>query len=103
MNKDLPLLLGEQEAKPAPPGWLQCLRTVNRELSIMRTAFHNARKRTPPKVNVVPYFPMVKETTIRKGFLTDAQYSTLRDEPSEGTQIPICMRLHNRYPQTRAA
>ena len=53
--------------------------TVNRELSIMRTAFHNARKRTPPKVNVVPYFPMVKETTVRKGFLTDEQYAALRD------------------------
>ena len=51
--------------------------TVNRELSIMRTAFHNARKRTPPKVNIVPYFPMVKETTVRKGFLTDQQYTDL--------------------------
>ncbi len=54
--------------------------TVNRELSILRTAFHNARKRTPPKVNAVPYFPMVQETTVRKGFLTDQQYATLRDE-----------------------
>ncbi len=53
--------------------------TVNRELSIVRTAFHNARKRTPPKVNVVPYFPMVKETTVRKGFLSDEQYEKLRD------------------------
>ena len=53
--------------------------TVNRELSILRTAFHNARKRTPPKVHIVPYFPMVQETTIRKGFLTDAQYAILRD------------------------
>jgi integrase len=53
--------------------------TVNRELSILRTAFHNGRKRTPPKVLVVPYFPMVKETTIRKGFLTDQQYAALRD------------------------
>jgi integrase len=58
--------------------------TVNRELSILRTAFHNARKRTPPKVNVVPYFPMKAETTIRKGFLTDEQYAKLRDElPAE--------------------
>jgi integrase len=64
---------------------------VNRELSIMRTAFHNARKRTPPKVNVVPYFPMVKETTVRKGFLTDAQYSTLRDElPKELKSLFVC-------------
>jgi integrase len=54
--------------------------TVNRELSIIRTAFHNARKRTPPKVNVVPYFPMVKETTVRSGFLTDQQYAELLNE-----------------------
>jgi integrase len=53
--------------------------TVNRELSILRTAFHNARKRTPPKVHTVPYFPMVQETTVRKGFLTDQQYAALRD------------------------
>ena len=53
--------------------------TVNRELSVLRTAFHNARKRTPPKVIAVPYFPMVQETTIRKGFLTDGQYANLRD------------------------
>jgi integrase len=54
--------------------------TVNRELSILRTSFHNARKRTPPKVLIVPYFPIVAETNIRKGFLTDEQYDKLRDE-----------------------
>lgn len=53
--------------------------TVNRELSILRTSFHNARKRTPPKVNLIPYFPMVKETTVRKGFLSDDTYAKLRD------------------------
>ena len=58
--------------------------TVNRELSILRTALHNARKRTPPKVSVVPFFPMIQETTVRKGFLTDSQYIALRDAlPSE--------------------
>jgi hypothetical protein len=40
------------------------------EIWWVRTAFHNARKRTPPKVNQVPYFPMIQETTVRKGFLT---------------------------------
>lgn len=43
--------------------------TVNRELSILRTAHHNGRKRTPPKVNIVPYFLMMKETNIRQLFL----------------------------------
>ena len=54
--------------------------TVNRELSILRTSFHNARKRTPPKVLVVPYFPIVAETNIRNGFMSDEQYDKLRDE-----------------------
>jgi integrase len=53
--------------------------TVNRELAVLRIAFNNARKRTPPKVYIVPYFPTVKETTIRQGFLADAQYAALRD------------------------
>ena len=53
--------------------------TANRELSILRTAFHNARKRTPPKVHVVPYFLMVAETNVRMGFLSDEQYDALRD------------------------
>jgi integrase len=65
--------------------------TVNRELSILRTAFHNARKRTPPKVSSVPYFPMIQETTVRKGFLSDAQYVTLRDElPDELKGLFVC-------------
>ncbi len=54
--------------------------TVNRELSILRTAYHNARKITPPKVHVVPYFPMMKETTVRQGFVADDTYARLRDE-----------------------
>jgi len=53
--------------------------TANRELSILRTAFHLGRKCTPPKVNQVPHFPMVTEANVRQGFLTDEQYANLRD------------------------
>jgi integrase len=53
--------------------------TVNRELSVLRSALYKGKRRSPPKVNVIPYFPLVKETNIRKGFLTDEQYHTLRD------------------------
>lgn len=35
--------------------------TCNRELSMLRTAFHLGRKCTPSKVGIVPYFPMVAE------------------------------------------
>jgi integrase len=65
--------------------------TVNRELSVLRTAYHNARKRTPPKVYTVPYFPMIKETTIRKGFLSDETYARLLDElPLELKALFVC-------------
>jgi integrase len=58
--------------------------TANRELSILRTAYHNGRKRTPPKVLMVPHFPMTAETNVRTGFLTDEQYSALLAElPAE--------------------
>jgi integrase len=53
--------------------------TVNRELTILRTAFNNARKRTPPKVHQCPYFPMRRETNVRTGFLPDEVYEKLRD------------------------
>jgi len=53
--------------------------TANRELSILRTALNRGRKCTPPKVLTIPYFPMVAETNVRQGFLTDEQYAKLRD------------------------
>jgi hypothetical protein len=53
---------------------------VNRELSISRTAFNVGRKCTPPKVDRLPYFPLSIETeNARQGFLTDEQYSAMRD------------------------
>ncbi|HLG95246.1 MAG TPA: site-specific integrase [Bryobacteraceae bacterium] len=54
--------------------------TCNGELSILRTAFNLGRKCTPPKVERMPYFPMVSETdNARQGFLTDEQYTKMRD------------------------
>lgn len=53
--------------------------TCNRELSLLRIAYNLGRKCTPPKVLIVPYFPVVAETNVRQGFLTDEQYARLRD------------------------
>ena len=53
--------------------------TANREISILRTAFHWGRKCSPPKVLTVPYFPMSSEVdNIRQGFLKDEDYSKLK-------------------------
>ena len=63
--------------------------TVNRELTILRTAFNNARKEGT--VYSVPHFHMVTETTVRDGFLTDAQYIKLRDAlPMDIKPLFVC-------------
>ena len=54
--------------------------TCNRELSILRVAMNLGRKCTPPKVDSIPCFPMVKGENARQGFLTDQQYAKLRYE-----------------------
>lgn len=54
--------------------------TVNRELAVLRSAFYKGKRRTPPKVTQIPYFPVVTENNIRRGFLTDEQYEGLLAE-----------------------
>ena len=54
--------------------------TANRELSLLRIAFRQGQECTPRKVNIVPRFPMVTETNVRTGFLTDDQYNRLLAE-----------------------
>ena len=53
--------------------------TCNRELSILRIALNLGRKCTPPKVTAIPHFPMVREQNARQGFLSDEQYTRLRE------------------------
>ena len=57
--------------------------SINRELAILKRAFHLAMKRTPPKVRACPVIPMRKESAPRTGFLEDAQYTPLAMECSK--------------------
>jgi integrase len=51
--------------------------SVNREMALLRRAFHLGHRATPPKVQTIPHFPMSREAEPRKGFLKPADYSAL--------------------------
>lgn len=68
-------LMEKYRAKRTAAGALDS--TVNRELSVLRSALYKGKRRTPPKVNNIPYFPLLKEDNIRRGFLSDEQYASL--------------------------
>jgi integrase len=61
--------------------------TINRELAALKRMFHLAQRCTPPKISQVPYIPMLREPSARKGFFKHEEFLALREA------LPSYLRL----------
>jgi integrase len=52
--------------------------TINRELALLKHAFHLGWKSTPRRAASVPYIPLLEEHNVRKGFFEHDQFLALR-------------------------
>lgn len=52
---------------------------MNRELAALKAMLMLGARCTPPKVNKVPFIPMLKENNTRKGFFEHPQFEAVRD------------------------
>jgi integrase len=69
--------------------------SINRELAALKRMFHLGAQCTPPKVNLIPYIPMLKESNVRKGFFESGEYLALKEILPEDLKPIITFAYHS--------
>jgi integrase len=69
--------------------------TINRELAALKRMFHLGAQCTPPKVSLIPYIPMLKESNVRKGFFEASEYKALKDALPEEVKPIVTFGYHS--------
>lgn len=68
--------------------------SINRELAIVKRAFHLAVASDPPRVARMPSIAMLEENNVRKGFLEHDDYRKLRDELPQESRLLFVVAYH---------
>jgi len=69
--------------------------SINRELAALKRMFRLGAQFTPPKVNLIPYIPMLKENNIRKGFFEFEDYLALKNALPSYLKPVIAFAYHS--------
>jgi integrase len=69
--------------------------SINRELAALKRIFHLASECTPPRVSIIPYIPMLKESNIRKGFFELDEYKSLKKYLPEELRPIVTFAYHS--------
>jgi len=59
----------------------------------LKRIFNLGARQTPPKVDRVPFIPMLKENNVRKGFFEDGEFQALRNALPSYLQRFVTFRL----------
>ena len=68
--------------------------SINRELSALKRMFHLGARCTPPKVRQIPFFSMLKESNVRKGFFEHDQFQAIKDALPEELRPLVTFAYH---------
>ena len=74
--------------------------SINRELAALKRMFHLGAQCTPPKVNLIPYIPMLKELNVRKGFFEHGEYLAVKEAHPEELRPIITFAYHSGWRKT---
>lgn len=68
--------------------------SINRELAALKRMFHLSSECTPPKVSMIPFIPMLKESNVRKGFFEHDEYFSLKNALPQELKTVITFAYH---------